>query len=263
MVDANGATREVARYLCQKTDVPPAIDGDPDEEVWKKAARTERFGEIANGGLTLFDTQAAMLWDERSFYVAFWLEERDVWSTRSERRGLVWEENTVEVFIAGTGAYYNLSVNPMGETEEMFFIWKDAYTRGGRYDVPEFDLAVHRPMVLGGDMGPHHPRGMRWAFLDWRFPGLQVGVRVDGKLNDRNDIDRGWTVEIAFPWEGMQRLADGATPPKGGDAWRIGLARNEVIDQRASRWTTTWAWQSMDEGSMHTPEGLPVVEFCA
>ena len=29
-----------------------------------------------------------------------------------------------------------------------------------------------------------HPRGNRWAFPDWDFPGLKTAVKIDGTLND-------------------------------------------------------------------------------
>ena len=248
-------------YTCYRTPGPITIDGDLAKDVWAATPCTPRFGDLATGQVTLLDTRAALRWDATHWYVAFWLEERDVWSTGERPVGLGWADNTVQVCIAGAGAYYHLSVNPLGETSELFFIWKEAYTRGGRYDVPEFDLAVHRPMVLGGDGGPHHPRGGRWAFYHWRFPGLQTAVRVDGSLNQRQDLDQGWTAEIAFPWAGLQPLADGPVPPAEGAVWRILLARQEVIDQRASRHTALWTWPSLGEGTLHTPDQYPEVKF--
>ena len=107
----------------------------------------------------------------------------------------------------------------------MFYIWKDAYARGGRYDVADFDLADQKPAVLGGDEGPHHWRGMRWAFFDWTLPGLGTAVQ----------IDRGWRVEMALPWAGLAHLADGPLPPQDGDVWRIGLLRHQLVDHAFER----------------------------
>ena len=117
-----------------------------------------------------FDTRAAMLWDDQNLYVGFWLEDRDMWGTQKEASPLVRQDNNAGVLLVGRGAYYELAVNPLGATSEMFYIWKEAYQRGGRYDVPEFDLAVHRPEVLGGGSNSDY-RAMRWAFSHWRFPG--------------------------------------------------------------------------------------------
>ena len=60
----------------------------------------------------------------------------------------------MEVLIFGVGAYCALALNPLSATAEIFFIWKDDYQRGSRYDVPEFDLVVHWPAVPSGDSGP-------------------------------------------------------------------------------------------------------------
>ncbi|MCC7265107.1 MAG: carbohydrate-binding family 9-like protein [Candidatus Latescibacteria bacterium] len=231
---------QAAQYTCRRAAAPLVVDGDLGKGVWAAAARTPRFGDSQTGNLALLNTRAALLWSEAGLHAAFWLEERDVWTTGAARTALVWQENCVTVAIAGPGAYYELSLNPANRTSELFFIWKDAYTRGGRYDVPEFDLARQRPMVFGGDNGAHHPRGMRWAFLDWHFPGLRTAVKVDGTLDHRDEVDRGWSAEICLSWEGLGRLADGPLPPEAGQVWRIGLARTQMIDHRAHRYPAVW-----------------------
>ena len=256
------AAEGVERYTCFRTEERMEIDGRLDEAAWRCAPRSPRFVQMKTGRVTLFDTRAAMLWDDECLYIGFWLEERDVWCTGERRTSLIWRENGVDLFVAGEGAYYDLSVAPDGRTAEIFFVWKDAYQRGGRYDLPEFDLAVQRPMVFGGDAGFPHPRGMRWGFLDWRFPGLEVGVQVQGSLDLRSDVDEGWSVEIALPWKGMIHLADGRSlPPREGDVWRIGLARREVVDQRGVRATAVWTWPLLGEDHPHVPERYLAVEF--
>ena len=248
-------------YTCHRASGPIEIDGDLTKPAWADAPRTPRFGDAKTGQLTLFDTRAAMLWDDVCLYVAFWMEERDVWSTRVESSTFAQQDNAAAIYIAGSGAYYAMSVSPMNRTSELFVIWKDSYTHGGRYDVPEFDLAVHRPAVYGGDGGPHHPRGMRWAFFDWHFTGLETAVQIDGTLNQRTDIDRGWTVEMAFPWEGMARLSDGPAEPEDGRIWGISPVRYEVVDQRASRFTAQWSPYPADEHDLHVPDRYPQVAF--
>jgi cellulose/xylan binding protein with CBM9 domain len=260
MANAAAGPRGALAYASHRAAEPITIDGQLDEPAWRQAPRTRRFVHVETGSVAFFDTRAALLWDNTNLYVGFWVEEHDVWSTGAERRGFVWPENTVEVFLAGPGGHYQLSVNPVGQTQELFFIWKDAYTRGGRYDVAEFGLAAHKPMVLGSDMRPRHPRGMRWLFDDWQFPGLSTAVRIDGELNQRNHIDGGWTVEIALPWEGLSRLIDPA-PPGQGQGLQVALARNQVIDQRASRHTATWSWHQAGEAGLYAPEHYPQVRL--
>jgi hypothetical protein len=250
-----------AIYPVQRADRKPTIRGRLDEPMWNQAARTTRFVSSSSGGVAFFDTQAAVSWDEEALYVAAWLEEHDVWTTGQARRGLTWQENTFEVFIASEGALYQLSVNPAGDAEELLFIWKDAYQAGGRYDVPDLNLAQCRPAVVGGDGGPHHRRGQRWLFDNWSMEGLQCAARVSGDLNERHDLDEGWTVEIALPWGGLVHLLDDETSPAAGDRLRMALARNQIIDQRQQRFSTCWSWHAAGDAGLYAPEAYPVVEL--
>jgi len=56
---------------------------------------------------------------------------------------LIFRENDVEVFIDGGDCYYEFEINALGTIYEVFFIWQDAYKRGGRFDVPECFTRVH------------------------------------------------------------------------------------------------------------------------
>ena len=238
------------------------VDADLERPAWAGAEWTPRFAQAETGRLASLATQAALLWDEQALYAAFRLEERDVWTTGLDRTALLWEENAVGIAVAGPGAWYELCISPANRTSEVFFVWKDAYRRGGRYDTPEFDLTTQRPMVFGGDAGPVHPRGLRWGFLDWHLPGLRSAVRIDGTLDQRGDVDRGWTVEIALPWAGLDRVAAEPGPPRDGDCWPISLARVQMIDQRAQRYAAVWQPYPTKAADWAMPDRFPGVRFC-
>ena len=249
----NTPSKHSARYLCPRTQDTVVVDGHLGEDAWTRARRSPRFSDHT-GARALFDTEAALLWDDRFLYVGFWLEDRDIQATQEEASHEVRQDSHVGVLVTGPGAYYDLAVNPLGATSEMFYIWKDTYRDDNRFHMPEFDLAVHRPEVLGGhtrtDFG-----AMRWAFSDWRFPGLQVGVKMDGDPNRRDLVDRGWNVELAFPWNGFKWMSAGQTvPPSPRDVWQIGLIRRQVIDQRGNRWQATWTWQPLVVSDGKMPE---------
>jgi hypothetical protein len=94
---------------------------------------------------------------------------------------------------------------------------------------------------------------------------------VEGTLNDPHDTDRGWTVEIAWPWRGLRPLAgkDQAVPPRDGDQWRINFSRVEwdtqVVDGHyrkiASRKEHNWVWSPQGVRDMHRPERWGYVQF--
>ena len=254
--ERTGQSGQPFRYRCQRTRGDLVVDGDLAEETWALAERSALFSDHT-GARALFDTTAAMAWDDQGLYIGFWLEDRDIQATQAKPAHEVREDSHVGVLITGPGAYYDLAVNPLGATSEMCYIWKEAHRDDDRFHVPEFDLAVHQPEVLGGHTRTDI-RAMRWAFSDWRMPGLRAGVKVDGEPARRDRIDRGWTVELALPWAGLKWLADGqaaemadgqdagqAVAPAPGDVWRIGLLRRQVIDQRGHRWQATWTWQPL------------------
>lgn len=263
-----GLTRRTLRYRCLRTRGDLVLDGDLGEETWALAERSPLFRDHT-GARALFDTTAAMAWDDKGLYIGFWLEDRDIQATQEVSAHEVREDSHVGVFVIGPGAYYDLAVNPLGATSEMCYIWKEAYRDDDRFHVPEFDLAIHQPEVLGGHTWTDI-RAMRWAFSDLRMPGLQAGVKVDGEPGRRDRIDRGWTVELVLPWTGLKwlaarqsdeqaaELADGQVAgqaaPAQGDVWRIGLLRRQVIDQRGHRWQATWTWQPLDLVDGRMPE---------
>jgi hypothetical protein len=227
---------------------------------------------MATGGPALLDTRAAALWDDQHLYVGFWVEEPFVEAQLTERDALIFLENDVEVFIDGGDCYYEFEINALGTIYEVFFIWRDAYRRGGRFDVPEFDLLERKALSFGGNYdrdGPtfwwgRHPRGPRWAFLDWDFPGLHPAVAVDGVINDRSTVDRGWVVELAFPWAGMQWLANGrALPPNDGDVWSMFFGRFQKLEVAGARPQPqpAWSWNKHGVLDTHVPECFTRVHF--
>jgi len=217
---------DIAHYVARRAAGPIAIDGRLDEPSWQKAERSPRFVDMVAGAPGFYDTRAAVLWDDQYLYVGMWLEEPYVEAHQTKTGSLIFLENDAEVFIDGGDAYSEFEVNALGTTYQVFFIWRDAYKKGGPFDIPEFDVMKHQALTFGGDYDRTdgsfwtgtHPRGLRWAFLDWGYPGLRHAVHVDGKLNDNSAADKGWTVELAFPWESLKLVAAGRSlPPRDGD----------------------------------------------
>jgi hypothetical protein len=94
-------------------------------------------------------------------------------------------------------------------------------------------------------------------------------VRVNGTLNDPSDTDTGWTVEILWPWAGLDELAHKVAPPKVGDRWRINFSRVEwdfevkggkyvKIEKRAEH---NWVWSPQGAIDMHRPERWGYLQF--
>src|SRR5213080_4726660 len=142
---------ETAHYTCYRTSSPIHIDGRLDEAAWALAPKSTPFVDIVTGEPAWFDTRVALLWDDDYLYFGFWVEETDVWGTLTERDSKIYEENDVEVFIAGKDAYYEFEINALNTVYEVFWIWKDILRPASPYyGRPEFDPATQRTMVLDG-----------------------------------------------------------------------------------------------------------------
>lgn len=247
-------------YTCHRT------LGQPD---WEKAPRSPRFVDMVSGEPAWFDTRAAMLWDDENLYVKFWGESPCIEARKTERDSLVFLESDFELFIDGGDAYYEFEINAANTVYEVFFVWKDAY---GKFDQEEFSLTRRDALSFGGDADRSggtfwrgtHPRGTRWAFLDYDFPGLETKVEIDGHLNDRMKLSRGWSAEARFPWAGMKHLAAGrALPPKDGDIWRFFFGRFEKLHAggREVEPHPAWCWTPHGVYDTHQPDRWTPVVF--
>jgi len=235
-------------YVVQRTTEAPQVDGQLTETAWQEAAWTEPFVDIqgASQPAPRFRTRAKMLWDSTHFYVAAQLEEPDVWATLTERESIIYYDNNFEVFIdpdGDTHNYYELEVNALGT------VW---------------DLMLLKPYRDGGP-----------ALDAWDIRGLQVGIDIQGTLNDPGDTDDGWTVEIAMPWSILEEAAPGGNPPEAGEQWRLNFSRVEwqtVAEDGTYRKVTdpdtgepldedNWVWSPQGAINMHMPERWGTIQF--
>lgn len=105
------------------------IDGNTKKEVWQKANWSPRFVDMVTGAPGMYNTQTAILWNDTNLYIAFKVEEPFLEAKLTERDSIIFLENDIEVFVDGGDCYYELEVNAANTIYEVFFIWKDAYTK--------------------------------------------------------------------------------------------------------------------------------------
>ena len=264
------AEQGIASYTARRAGGPIQVDGRLDEPSWQKAERSPRFVDMVSGEPGWYDTRVATLWDDQNLYVGFWIEQPYVEARLTERDSLIFQEDDAEVFIDGGDAYYEFEINARGTVYEVFFIWRDAMKPGGRFDTPDFDILKNQPLTFGGDYDRMaksfwqgtHPRGLRWAYRNWDFPGMRAATAIEGTLNDDATPDQGWTAEVAFPWKGMKYLAAGRSiPPRDGDTWRIFFGRFDLFRRNGEEVNPHPAWVLSPHRvyDTHVPECFPRV----
>jgi hypothetical protein len=243
------------------------IDGDLNKPMWQDAPKSPRFVDMVSGEPAYYDTRVAVRYDDTHLYVGYWVEEPFVTATMTERDSFIWFDNDIELFIGGDDCYYELEINAHGTIYECFFIWQDAHKPGGRFDRPEFDVYMRNVDILGGFQDYRygkHPRGRRWGFLDFDMPGVQVGVQVQGSINDNSDIDKGWSVEVAIPWASMAFMfKDRVLPPAPGETLRCDFSRFEALRLHGAPLPQNPGWSLNPHGvyDSHIPESFSVVHF--
>ena len=264
LVNNYGYNQELCKhYTCLRATGAVPIDGEVDNPVWKSVPKSPRFVDMTTGNSAILDTRAAVQWDDENLYVAYWIQEPNIAATLTRRDSLIWNDNDVEMFIAGEDCYYEFEINAFGTVYEVLWVWQDAYKHGSRFEIPELDLLTQKVEVLGGEFdGRKHPRGGRWGFREWDLKGLKTAVKVNGTANKSEDVDAGWNVEIAIPWSGLKLLAgERSLPPKPGDVWRMDFSRFELLKERGASINPGWSWNTHGVYDSHIPELFTYIHF--
>jgi len=192
---------EVARVTSTIT-----VDGKLNEKAWADAQPVGAFVNNRDGSRSELQTEARILYDQRFIYFAFRVVDQNVWATMKRRDEHLWLEEVVEVFLQPDSSipnYIELEVNPLGTMLDIYLIDR------------------RKPLHYESWNSEH----LRWA--------VQVDGTVDGK-----DGDRGWSCEIALPFEDIATATH--LPPQPGDRWRMNLYRVEQKPKAAElAWSPT------------------------
>jgi hypothetical protein len=169
------------------------IDGKLDEKAWADAPLVGTFVNNRDGSRSELQTEARVLYDERFIYFAFRVVDQNVWATMKRRDEHLWLEEVVEVFLQANPSipnYIELEVNPLGTMLDIYLIDR------------------RKPL----------------HYESWNSEHLRWAVQVEGTV-DGQDGDRGWSCELALPFEDIASATH--VPPQPGDRWRMNLYRVE------------------------------------
>ncbi len=196
------------RLIAVRATEPIRLDGVLDEPTWRLAPASAPFVAPGTGAALPWTTRVQAAWDDERLVLAFDCPDPDVWGTFTRRDEPLWTQEAVEAFLDADGdgeEYVELQVSPRG-------VLFDSYLPGHRKNQDDWDA------------------------------DLEVGVKVQGTLDDREDRDQGWRVELAVPWKDVQgRSPDPLRlPPRPGDTWRANFFRldaNRGEPPRAGAWS--------------------------
>ncbi len=231
-------------YNVKKTNSVILIDGIADEASWQDTHFTEDFIDIEGYKIPSQKTNVKMLWDEKHLYVYAKLFEHHIWGDITQRDEVIYYNNDFEIFINPNDNVFNyaeIEINALGT---------------------EWDLFLNKPYRLGGK-----------ADSSWNINGLKSAVYIDGTINDPNDIDSFWTVEMAIPLKEITQLNKNKMGVSIGDVWRINFSRVnwdfDIINEKYSRKKENdkylpeynWVWSPQGKINMHIPENWGYLVF--
>ena len=233
-------------YIVNKINDQINIDGKDDELAWSNAIYTDDFIDIEGDKIPSQKTNVKMLWDDKFLYVFAKLYENHIWGDITKRDDVIYYNNDFEVFINPNDdvfSYGEIEINALGT---------------------EWDLFLNRPYRLKGK-----------ADSSWDINGLKSAVYINGTLNDPNDLDDYWTVEIAIPLKEIEKLNTSRKDEKviSGDVWRINFSRvnwdfeinNGVYSRKKENGKYlpeyNWVWSPQGIINMHVPENWGYLVF--
>ena len=234
------------QYHAKFTSNPPVIDGDLSDQTWNDVPWTDAFIDIEGGKRQTprHATKCKMVWDKDYLYIAAFLDEPHVWGNINKHDDIIFYDNDFEIFI-----------DPDNDTHNYFEIELNALNTS-------WDLFLAKPY-----------RALGSALFNWEAKGMKTAVKVDGTINNPSDIDKGWSIEFAIPYQALQ-IGNDVKVPKAGAFWRINFSRVEwdtdivngkyVKRKDASGKTlpeNNWVWSPQGVINMHLPERWGYLHF--
>lgn len=189
-------------YRCVRAQGPIVLDGRLDEPSWARAQRIEGFIIPPSMDWVTFSMKPAvpansdavvrLMWDDKFLYFGAEVYDRDIYATHSGHDEPFGNDDLVELFVKPSRKlpyYWEFHMMPSGGTRDYF------YARRG---------------AGGAD---------RWLPYE---SGMKMKARVIGTLNNWQDRDQKWIVEMKIPWSAFARWGG---RPKVGDYWNFLVAR--------------------------------------
>lgn len=236
-------------YICYKTNQSIIVDGIVDSLEWNDIPWTEDFVDI-QGSLKSIPphiTRAKMTWDNNYFYFAALLNEPNIWATLTERDAIMYKDDDFEIFI-----------EPDGDGHNYF----------------EFEMNAHNAIWDLLMLYPYRIDQKRNYIMNWNVDNIKSAVHIEGTLNNPEDKDEYWSVEVAIPWTAFKDLKKGPAKPKTGDQWRVNFSRvdwtmdisdGQYIKRKDMNGKAlsedNWVWSPTGYINMHIPETWGYVQF--
>ncbi len=246
------------------------IDGVLDEEDWRKAPLVTGFQVIKTGAEPKEETRVKVLYDADNWYVGIEAMTEHAWSPLKalvkERDGNVWEDDSVEVFIAPPGGdYCHWVINSIGTYYDAKLTNRDFDTKCEVKTKLMQDRYVVEMRVPAEVMGTKILSGQVWQMhfirscLNLQPPSTSEGSSIDGTdahrqmnfrraVTGKNVVQNGNFTEVIDTPEKDKTAPDGIKSAKFPKLWNGGNVK--LIEGKNNKNSiefkngNLWAWWS-------------------
>lgn len=219
------------QYVVRRTKDAITLDGKLSEASWLKASSTGAFRLANDSAFPKNRTEAKFLWDSTYLYIGFECEDSNIIGRMTKRDANLWEEEAVEVFLSPDDpvlhGYTEIEISPANTLLDLFVRYAKE-TNG-----------VPAPVAL-----PYHTLNL----------DIRSAVSLRGTINNENDKDTSWTVEIAIPFRDIMPV--GRALPLDGEQWSVNLYRMERFPEREFI-----GWSPTGLNKFHVPRRFGVIVF--
>jgi hypothetical protein len=215
----------VPRYEVKRASTPIAIDGTLDDGAWAAAppVTLQFLWESQSGAKQM--TRVRLLWDAQALYVGFDADDADITAQYEQRDDPTYRDDAVEMFI-----------NPNPQQEVVYYGF-EMNARGVLYDYLNYNS--------------------RTLFKRFDATGVRIATSLRGSLNDRADIDKGWSLEAMVPWPNFEELS--RRPPVAGTIWTANFNRWDGV--APNRRMSIWSDPQNNDSWPHVPSRFGEIEF--
>jgi hypothetical protein len=213
--------------VCGRAMSEVKIDGCADEPAWKDAAAVTDFRLFITMQKPTEHTEVRFCYDEKFLYAVFICSDKDVFALYEEHDAWLWESDAVELFFKPT------------EDNPIYY---------------EFEIAPNNAVFDARMVNTGSGGFKRWASWDC---DLRTAVTVDGTLDNWQDRDTGYCVEMAIPLDCIKETI--GDRPLAGQRWKFAAVRVDYsvtleLEERS-------ATANVPDGNLHLKSGYSTLVF--
>lgn len=178
------------------------FDGKLNDAVWEGKLIAKTFYKSKELGQAQYQTEIYAMWDEEYLYFGAKMYDEDIIGNLTKRDDPIYNEDAFEIFIKPNKSkkfIYEFEFSPLGT------IWDGLNSRRA---LPA--TSGYREVTTKA----------------WNAEGILCAVHVEGTINNWEDKDKYWSLEIKIPLKNFT-FRNIASLPKKGDEWNAIFARCE------------------------------------